>query len=68
VGKEYEAILNLQGALMRDYEQSHQFQNIEWRMRQIDQSGDEIENEAYDLDAGSEASFQDDYNNGYDLG
>lgn len=68
VGKEYDAILNQQTALLRDYEQSHQYQNIEWKMRQIDDSGDEIGNEAYDLEGGAESSLQDDYDNDYDLG
>ncbi len=68
VGNEYQAVLNEQQQLLRDYEQSHQYQNVEWRMRQIDQSGEEIDNDAYDLEGGTDSSVGDDYDNDYDLG
>lgn len=68
VGNEYQAILNRQAQLLRDYEQSHQYQNVELVMRQLDESGLEIENESYDLESGADTRFSEVYDNDYDLG
>jgi hypothetical protein len=68
VGAEYQAVLNQQATLLRDYEAAHQYQNTEFRMAQIDENGDEIAVDGYDLDGGSESDFMDHYDNDYDMG
>jgi hypothetical protein len=68
VGNEYKAILDKQATLLRDYEQSHQHQNVELNMRQTDESGEQIANDSIDLDSGSDARYVDDFDNSYDMG
>jgi hypothetical protein len=66
VGNEYQAIINKHEKLLRDYEQAHQYQNIEMRMRQLDNEGDEISNEAYDMAGGSDSARHQYFDNNYD--
>lgn len=68
VGNEYQAVVDKQAVLLRDYELSHQHQNIEMNMRQTDESGNEIENDSYDLDGGRDSRYVDDFENSYDMG
>jgi hypothetical protein len=68
VGPEYESILRAHDELLREFEHSHQHQNIEWRMRQLDTDGNEVGNEGYDLNGGSETAFLDEYDSSYDMG
>jgi len=68
VGNEYQAIIDKQAALLRDYEQSHQHQNVEMNMRQTDEAGEDIENDSFDLDGGRDSRYVSDYDNSYDMG
>ena len=68
VGPEYQAVLNSYAALLRDYEQANQYQNTELRMVQLDDAGDEIGVDDYDLTGGSETDVSGVWDNDRDLG
>jgi len=68
VGPEYQAVLNSYATLLRDYEQSNQYQNTELRMSVLDDAGDEIGVDDYDLEGGSETDVSGVWDNDRDLG
>ena len=68
VGNEYKAILDAWAEEIRDYEQSHQWLNIDMRMQNNDDAGDPIETEQYNLETATSERYNDGYDNSYDLG
>lgn len=66
VGNEYSAIERRQSHLMLDYEQSHQYQNIDPRSVQNDDDGVEIELEDFNLYDGA-GGIVSHFDNDYDL-
>jgi hypothetical protein len=68
VGDEYQAVLNNYATLLRDYEQANQYQNTEMRMAVLDDSGDEVGVDDYDMCGGSETDVAGFYDNSHDLG
>lgn len=67
VGKEYEAIINSHAELLRDYEVAHQYRNSDMRMESLDDHGDPIETESYNL-IGDTDRWNGGYSNDYDHG
>ncbi len=59
-GNNYTAIKNDFDALMRDYEQAHQFVNEDGSPQTLDTEGQEIITEQYSLDSGGGSSIYDD--------
>jgi len=68
IGDEYKAVQTQYLTLLRDYEQSHQHQNVEQRMAQIDQNGEELFISGYDLNGGESVDATGNFDNDYDLG
>jgi len=68
IGKEYDAIQSQYLTLLRDYEQSHQHQNVEMRMAQLDVNGNETAIAGYDLNGGESVDVTGIHDNDYDLG
>lgn len=67
VGPEYSAIENSQKEMLNDYEASHQYINIDPRTVMLDNSGEIVDTEDYDVQGGSRDRFSDAYDNSYDL-
>ena len=67
VGNEYQAIINAHAELLRDYEVAHQYRNRDMRNEILDDYGDPIDVEQYNL-SGDTDRWNDGYDNSYDHG
>jgi hypothetical protein len=67
VGNEYQAIINSHAEMLRDYEASHQYRNRDMRSEVLDDHGDPIDVEQYNL-SGDTDRWNDGYDNSYDFG
>lgn len=62
----YQMVYNRKQELLRDYEQTHQSQNVEMAMIQLDDEWQEIATEGYDMEGGIESAYLDNYDYSYD--